>query len=329
MFHEARIKLTAWYLIIIMGVSLSFSGVMYFGVNRELERIGNSQKTRIQGLIRGYPVSIDVPIGPDFDAIAQARLTFLTTLALINLTIFIVSGLGGYFLAGQTLEPIAKMMKEQKEFVSNASHELRTPLTSLMTEIEVALRDKEITLNDTKNLLVSNLEEVKKMNNLSNYLLSLNKLQDGKLLTKTTPVDLKPVVENVVKKLEALALKKKIHIKTNLKNSIIKGNQAALEELVTILLDNAIKYSNSGGKILITTTSKKVLKVADEGIGIPRADLPHIFDRFYRAEYSRNKEKTDGYGLGLSIAKSIIDIHKASVRVKSEVGKGTTFTVTF
>jgi hypothetical protein len=127
MFKKARIKLTVWYLAIIMVISLSFSGVIYTGVNNELNRIENFQRTRIQGIIRGFPVPVEISSSPDTDAINEARARIILTLTFINLCILILSGLGGYILAGQTLDPIKKMVDEQKEFVSNASHELRTP----------------------------------------------------------------------------------------------------------------------------------------------------------------------------------------------------------
>jgi len=122
MFHEARIKLTVWYLAIIMAISVSFSGVIYVGVNNELIRIETFQRNRIQRIEQGFPNPVDIPPRPDQDAIEESRIRIILTLAAINLAILILSGVGGYFLAGQTLDPIAEMVDEQKEFVSDASH---------------------------------------------------------------------------------------------------------------------------------------------------------------------------------------------------------------
>ena len=115
-----------------------------------------------------------------------------------------------------------------------------------------------------------------------------------------------------------------------LKNYRIYGNKQSLIELLTILLDNAIKYSNKNRLVILK--SKKLdhrilITVSDQGIGIDRENLPHIFDRFYRADKSRSKEKITGYGLGLSIAKRIIDIHNGIIRAESKLGKGSEFTV--
>jgi len=328
MFKKARIKLTVWYLAIIMAISLSFSGVIYFGVNRELVRIESFQRTRIQGIIRGFPMPVEVSPNPDSDAIAESRTRIVLILGLVNLSILVLSGLGGYFLAGLTLDPIAEMVDEQKEFVSNASHELRTPLTSLMTEIEVALRDKKITLGGAKKLLTSNLEEVKKMNDLSNYLLKLNKSEYDKTQIEFKQVDLKQIVLNAIDKILPLAAASTIKIVEKLSTAEVKGNEDSITELAIILLDNAIKYSKKGGSIDVKTYGSS-LEITDHGIGIPERDIPHIFDRFYRADSSRSKERTDGYGLGLSIAKSIADAHGARIEVESKVGRGSTFMVTF
>lgn len=319
MFKKARIKLTVWYLIIIMAVSFSFSVIIYTGINKELVRIQNFQKAKILRIIGGRPGVFEVPLSqPDLDAIQEARSKIIFTLGLLNFSILVLSGVGGYFLAGRTLEPIAEMVEEQKQFIGNASHELRTPLTSIKTEIEVSLRDKKLTLLEAKKLLTSNLEEVNKMQNLSNYLLELNRYESGKELAMTK-VDLKSIV------LEAAG---KMKIKKDLHKSLVTGNNDALVELVKILLDNAFKYGGKNPEVSVKVASKTI-EVSDNGVGISSVDMPHIFERFYRADTSRSKEKVGGYGLGLPIADSIARIHGAKISVASKVGSGTTFRVEF
>lgn len=323
MFKEARVKLTAWYLAIIMVISLSFSVVIYIGVNRELVRFENEQTVRqhwAEGLdtilrTNGLPIPPDRPPAIDSETIEASRLRIITVLGIINLSILALAGAGGYFLAGITLEPIKKNMDEQKDFISNASHELRTPLTSLKTEIEVALRDKNLSLSDSKSLLKSNLEDVDKIQKLSNYLLELNKFENKRADIPMSEVDLKSVVEKATKKMR---------VKTDLKKSVVTGNEDSLIELVTILVDNAVKYSLKGKDVAVRTRPGGILEVEDHGVGIPAADIPHIFERFYRSDKSRG---TDGYGLGLSIAKSTVDAHGGKISVESKVGKGSKFTV--
>lgn len=269
----------------------------------ELNRIENMQRLR-----RPNPAFL---IDPDLINETKARI-FLSLLS-INAIILVISGISGYFLAGKTLDPIKRMMDEQKEFVSNASHELRTPLASLKSQIEVALRSKNLKISETKELLRSNLEDVNNMTNLSNYLLKLNKFQNEKLDFKK--VDLAEVVKNAVGRRK---------VKMDLDKTVVNVNQESITELVTIFVDNAIKYGD--GKEITLNLKNNVLKFTDNGTGISEEDLPHIFDRFFRGDKARSH---DGYGLGLSIAKQIADNHNAKIKVHSKLGIGTTFKVIF
>lgn len=323
MFEKARLKLTLNYLAIIMTISLAFSMAVYTGVNRELERIENFQRQRIIKILGGLPVPFEIA-APDSEAITMARVRIITVLGFINLSILFLSGVAGYYLAGQTLDPIKRSMDEQKEFVSSASHELRTPLTILKSEIEVALRDKKLTTKDSKDLIRSNLEEVNRMQKLTDYLLKLHKFEELDKISYSK-VDLKIIADEATEKIKKLAEVKKIKIIKNLKNTSVLGNKEALMEVALILLDNAIKYTPEGKNIYVETVNK-ILTIRDEGIGISRDDLGHIFERFYRVDKSRKK---DGYGLGLSIARTIIDLHKGTITVESKLQKGSTFKVIF
>lgn len=303
MFTEARIKLTIYYLSIIMIISLFFSAIIYQGAAFELSRIENRQR-----MMRPNPSFMIDP-----DIIQETEYRILISLLVLNGVILVGSGLSGYFLAGKTLAPIQKMMDEQKEFVSNASHELRTPLASLKSQIEVALRSKNLNTKELTELLKSNLDDVNNMAKLSNYLLKLNKQQNAKIVFKK--VDLANVITEVVGKRD---------IKLILSKVSINGDRDSLKELVNILVDNAIKYGN--GKEISISLKNKTLKVVDRGIGIPEKDLPHLFDRFFRGDKARSH---DGYGLGLSIAKQITENHNAKIKVESKLGIGSTFKVIF
>jgi len=337
MFKEARIKLTAWYLVIIMAISLSFSAVIYAGINRELVRIEGRalpfvEEFRREREERGLPPPRFEfqPIDPN--TIPEARIRILTILGFINLSILGISGIVGYFLAGQTLRPIALMLEDQKQFISNASHEFRTPLTSLKSEIEVALRDKKMTIRQAKELLKSSLEEVDKMNKLSDYLLRLNKYQSGMADLMFKQVNLKAVGEGAIQNVQGLAKTKKIKINKKLQKVMVNGNKDFLIELATILLENAVKYSHKGKEVIMRTRregSEGLLEIQDFGIGIKKEDISHLFERFFRADASRSKEKKDGYGLGLSIAKSIAELHGTEIDVVSHPQEGSTFSASF
>jgi signal transduction histidine kinase len=336
MFKSARIKLTAYYLAIMAVVLLVFSTFAYRGFLFEIRRTMREK--------RSGEVMFNVP--PPFGMFAtpgeidevytqvykEAKERVLLTLVILNVSILVLSGLGGYILAGYTLAPIEKMLSEQKRFVSDASHELRTPLTALKTEIEVSLKDKKLDLSQAKKLLISNLEEVDKMQKLSDYLLSLNKYQGGGVKPELSSINLKKAVEKAIEKTQPLAKKKEIVIEKSLKNIFIRANEISLTELAVILLDNAIKYSPRGKKVKVEVKGDDkhaVLEVKDSGMGIKSSELPYIFNRFYRADTSRSKEKVDGYGLGLSIAKAIVDTFGGNIKVKSVLGKGSTFSVEF
>lgn len=327
MFHSARIKLTAWYLLIITLVSFSFSMVIYRALSIELNRVERMHKLRIERRLPNEPPRPFL-LDPELIEETESRLKF--TLTAINLLILTASAGAGYLLAGKTLRPIKNMVEEQGRFVSDASHELRTPLTSLRSEIEVSLRDRHLTYKEMKKILKSNLEEVDKIQKLTDHLLGLSRYQDGETKIDFTEINLKNNAEKAVAKITPLAKRKKIIIRTKLDDVKMKGHSISLIELCIILLDNAVKYSPSGKKIVITLRKDRknaILKVRDQGIGIKSSELPYIFNRFYRADSSRNKDKIDGFGLGLSIAKNIAELHHGKITVNSLPGKGSTFIV--
>lgn len=363
MFKSARLKLTGWYLFIIMLVSAFFSSVIYLGTIRELEGGFRRAELRLKAEELGIPLPRHFPsrledlpprlqeISPRFFSVEDlevAKKRLGLNLLVMNGVILGISALAGYFLAGKTLKPIEKAMGEQKRFVADASHELRTPLAALKTSMEVALRDKKMSVREARKLIKSNLEDIDSLESLSNNLLSLASLQNNSKNLVFGEVDIAEVIRSAYRKIIPLAREKKIEVKIQTQKQTIFANKESLEKMILIFLDNAVKYTSKEGKVTIRTkTDKKhlILEIKDTGIGIAPKDIPHIFDRFYRADQSRSREHlrggrlssrshdssdgegVGGFGLGLSLAKRIIEIHKGSVEVLSKVGKGTTFTV--
>lgn len=322
MFQSARLTLTTWYLLIIMTLSLVFSGVVYRNTSDEIDRVAHQQLQQLER--RGYLPPNQQPL---FDPVVQedAKERLLTNLGLLNLIILVVAGSGGYFLAGKTLQPIEKTLIQQEQFVSDASHELRTPLTVLRSEIEVGLRDEKLTMAQAKELLTSNLEEVVALQALSDNLLALSTLKTLPL----TKVSLSKILAQAKKRVETLAREKQITIDLKDTKLSVNGEETSLIQLFTILLDNAIKYGSLKSIVKISTEKNNkhaTIKVSDSGTGILDKDLPYIFNRFYRADTARSKE-IGGYGLGLSIAKKIVNQHHGNISVKSKKGEGTTFTI--
>lgn len=330
MFISARRKLTAWYLVILMSVSLSFSIVIYRGMTAEIDRFTQLQRLRIERRFdeAGIPRP---PIFIDKEMINEAKNHIVLNLLGINGVIFIVMGGLSYFLAGKTLQPIQEMMEEQNRFVSDASHELRTPLTAMKSSLEVYVRDPKMTLIEARQVLLDNIQEVDRLQSLSESLLTLSENQSESLSNSFTTISPKEILTKAINQTKHGADKKKIKIHIGpIPNKKVKGNEEKLIELFTILLDNAIKYSSKESTISCTGNQIKhriIFNITDRGIGIEKKDIPHVFDRFFRSDSARSRVGVGGYGLGLPIAKKIVDLHKGEIEIESKVNFGTTVIV--
>jgi len=318
MFKSATFKLTTWYLGIIVAVSLLFSIVIYTLALREVSsRVGIVQTN----VIWSQP---DFILARD-DQIHQAEANLVFGLAIANICIWTIGGIGSYYLARRTLAPIEEAHEAQSRFVSDASHELRTPLASMKTELEVALRDKTLSKHEAIQLLASNLEEVDKLTQLSSTLLQLAKLDTSAVISERVP--LQAATQTAVKRFGQEA--RRVRIKKTLSIDA-SANRLHVEELVTILVDNALKYSPPHSLINLSFIRQKQLvgfEISNEGEGITEHALPHIFDRFYQTEKSRTNSHQKGYGIGLSLAKKIVELHYGELSASSAPGETTTFRV--
>ncbi len=329
MFESARIKLTLLYLIILMTVSGIFSLVIYRFVTLEIER----GFVRVEQRLRQNRPELLPPRGQYLlfmDEYEDAKREVAVRLLYLNGVIAIVAASGAYYLASKTLKPIEEAYEEQKRFIADASHELKTPITAIKTNIEVTLRDKRLNLKSAKGVLKESLQDITGLQSLTLTLLSLTRYQGSEAKLIFEPVDLQDILHKSVKKLSTFAKEKKISMKEEVSPVVFCGDSESVSKLVTILVDNALKYTDKGGKVTVSAGKVKRLveiKVKDNGMGISSEDLPHIFDRFYRADQSRCKQKIPGYGLGLSMAKKIVDLHDGSIDVISEIDKGATFII--
>lgn len=322
MFQSATLKLTTWYLGIIIAISLLFSIVIYSIASSEV-----SARISYLQLSPRFDLGINRTYLDNYrnTQIHEAEVNLITSLVITNICIWIAGGIGSYYLARRTLEPIEQAHEAQSRFTSDASHELRTPLASMKTEIEVALRDKSISKDEMHELLASNLEEVNKLSDLSHMLLQLSRLDHDSITQDKVTLD--KVFDAVIPRLNKP--NHRITVKEG-KSHAILGNQASIEELLTILVDNALKYSPEESMITVTPITQKDMagfEVQNSGDGIPADVLPHIFDRFYRADQSRTSGTKKGYGLGLSLAKKIVELHNGELSVSSAPGETTTFRV--
>jgi signal transduction histidine kinase len=331
MFYSARIKLTFWYLVIIMIITGLFSIAFYraatYEVERVIRRLEYTQQTHGY-ILRGRQLfEYELP-DETLEELKKSKQQLQSLLIFINGGILVISGAAAYILAGRTLAPIQKMIDDQEQFVSSASHELRTPIATLRAEMEGSLLEKHISDQRARELIRSNLEELGVLQELSNNLLRIaqvHNLNDEQILKQ---ISLQEILLHAEKKVMPLAKQKQIQITAQTKKMIIRGDKASLVEVFVILLDNAIKYSPKKSTIQIKIRKKLksvIITIVDQGAGISKNDMLHIFDKFYRADKSRSKQ--DGYGLGLSIARSIVEKHEGTISVTSKIGIGSTFTV--
>jgi len=322
MFESATLKLTAWYLAILVAISLLFSIVIYSTASSEIS-------TRLGYLQNDPRLILNVPLNKlnvlRDTQVHEARANLIISLIITNLCIWVAGGIGSYYLARRTLTPIEEAHEAQSRFTSDASHELRTPLASMKTEIEVALRDPALSKDEMRELLSSNLEEVNKLTQLSQTLLQLSRLDHDNIPREQ--VKLLKTAKVVAEKFDKDTSRIKID---NKKSYSVLANPANVEELFTILLDNALKYSPPKSVVSVSFMKQRQLagfEVSNEGEGITPDALPHIFDRFYRADTSGTGGNKKGYGLGLALAKKIVELHDGELTVSSAPHKKTTFRV--
>lgn len=329
MFESARLKLTAWYLLIIFTISVVFSSAFYHVSTREVQRLINRLEVGKQleetGAIPPLPRGRNMPT---IEELQELKARALFTLFIINGAILVCAGGASYFLAGRTLHPIKMMVDEQNIFISNASHELRTPLATLRAEMESNLLEKHITNKQARALITSNLEEVNTLQGLTNSLLKITQAHTRTEKPTCGNIPLQEIIKQAEKKVITLAKQKNIVIKKKTISAEVCVNAQELIECFVILMDNAIKYSEPNTTITIESSvaGKTVTThITDEGMGISQKDMPHIFTRFYRADTSRSQ--IEGYGLGLSIAHDTLIRYKGNITVHSKEGSGSTFSI--
>lgn len=233
---------------------------------------------------------------------------------------------------------VIRDMTEQKQldkirtdFIANVSHELRTPVAMLQGYSEALLDDVVGTEEDRREIAMIIYEESKRMGRLVNELLDLAKMESGTFSLDRQKVAIEPYLNKIVKKFAGLAKDNQVILEKDLSGNdrIYYFDPDRIEQVLTNLIDNAIRHSHAGGRIFVKEYPGKdgfYLEVIDEGSGIPKEDLPFVFERFYKADKARTRGSS-GTGLGLAIAKNIVVAHGGTIDVKSKLGEGTTFTI--
>ncbi len=321
--RTATLKLTAWYLAILITVCLAFSVALYRISSQEFDRPLPPSGIRYQS----------GDIDQTYQALRQARAeeskrNILVNLTMLNLVTLTIGAGASYLFAKRTLRPIEEALESQARFTSDASHELRTPLAVMRTENEIALREKKLTVASLATTLKSNLEEVARLQQLTDRLLALSSNQSLTL----EPFSVTDVVSEVLSRQQHIANQNGIVLVTKGKPPKYRalGSIDATCDIVSILVDNAVKYSPKKSQVTIEVRVKNStveIAVCDEGPGISNADKERIFDRFYRADQSRSKQHVEGHGLGLALAKRLADLSNASITIENGKVKGAIFTL--
>ena len=249
-------------------------------------------------------------------------------IVVVMASFWILSILASLYLARVSVKPLLESMQKQKSFVENASHELRTPLAVLQNRLETLFRKPEATIMESSESIASSLEEVRNMKFLTTNLLNLARRDDG---IKPEFGEVEPDFFNTTfTNYEMISSENnRVFRFQNRVHRTIITDKLLLKQLMTILFDNAVKYTEEEGDIYFEISTKErslYLTVADNGIGISAADKKKIFDRFYRVDKARTRQK-GGFGLGLSLAKQIVDALKGSISVKDNKPNGTIFEV--
>lgn len=238
----------------------------------------------------------------------------------------------GFYLAKGSLIPIRKAWQKQQQFVADASHELRTPLSVTKLNLEYLFRHPDHTIEEDSEIILQAINEINYLTKMTSELLTLARSDADELMIQQDKVRLDQLINQVVREIRPFAEARRVDLQLEeLEPLEMNGDRERLKQLFIILFDNGIKYSKEQGGVSISgekNGSKLRVTIKDEGIGIPRQDLPYIFDRYFRGDRSRTRQY-EGTGLGLSIAKWIVEAHEGRIRIESEEGKGTQVTLTF
>jgi len=253
------------------------------------------------------------------------------TILILSMVFFWILSIGiSYFLTTLSMRPILASWKKQQEFVENASHELRTPLTIIQNSLERLFTKPNHTIIDESESIAQALAETRRLTGLTADLLTIARSDANQLTLVKEKVELAPFIAELVKPFKEIAeLDEKRFVIENFADTTAVFDQKKIHQVLVILLDNALKYTSSGDKItLLSEISNKhwLIEVKNTGPSITDEEKARIFDRFYREDRSRSKE-TGGYGLGLAIAKQIVDEHKGQISVKDLLPKGVIFQI--
>jgi two-component system sensor histidine kinase CiaH len=282
----------------------------------------------------GQEVIGRVFVGEDITSYYQLLKSLLIVMVVVAILFIVAAAFVGHLLAGRAIIPIKQSFVRQREFVADASHELRTPLSILLTSVDVVQSDDGNQLSAFSVQVLDDMKsEVRRMSKMVGDLLTLARADAGVSNVMKEKFDLITASEQIIRSFQLVADEKGVALELDYQTPIsVFADKERLSQLLLILIDNAIKYTPTGGKVKIelrTITGSKPtvsITVQDTGVGIPDEHKKLIFDRFYRIDKVRSREE-GGSGIGLSIAKWIVDAHGGTIKVESTPGHGSSFVI--
>lgn len=262
------------------------------------------------------------------ETLKKQAFSFFTSGIIAFCAFFIIS----VILANIAVKPVERTMNQQKQFIADISHELKTPIAVISTNADIIISHEDSTVRDEKKWLDYIKDAAARMTDMINTMLYLAKSEEDEAVIELKEFELSSAAYEISLPFESICFEKGKELTINIDPDIlIKGDEVSIKQLMVILIDNAVKYSNDNGKIKFSVFSsgdKAHISVFNTGEPIPKENIPHIFERFYRVDKARSREK-GGSGLGLSIAKRIIEQNEGSISVTSNEQHGTVFECSF
>lgn len=329
-FSRASFRIEPFILDIISHWNASENDVSVYTKEGDHERRNKIMMTAKPVYQNGEAVQT-VYVGKDVTAMYNGLRKSTYAMAALGFFALLLATVLGHILSGKTMEPLREAYEKQRQFAADASHELRTPLAVVMASADLLQNDPSITSPFLKQVIEDVRDEVKKMAKLVGDLLLVARSDNKALKLKLTRFHAEKLLSQTVRLMQPLAAKKKIVlVNRETEKHEIMADEQKVKQLMLILVDNAVKYTPEGGRVetgfLPAASGCIRFYVQDTGIGIAPEDQKRIFDRFYRVDKARSREM-GGNGLGLSIAMEIVKLHQGNIKVDSEPGKGTRFTV--
>lgn len=301
------------------------------------EAVSDNKETgefKLDGTYWGYIVRSEgnrymiafIDISSERTILTRLIYTFLITAAVMLVMIYLISR----FFADRAIKPVSEAFSKQRQFIADASHEIKTPLAIIGTSVDLVMTNKADSVESQSKWLGYIKAEAAKMNRLTSDLLYLARLDHAETQKLYADFDISGETENVILSMEGIAYEKSVSLDYDIEPALsVFGCREQIAEVITALLDNAIKFAGENGwtsVCMIKRHNNVLLTVSNSGNEINKEHMDRIFDRFYRADKSRSG-RSGGYGLGLSIVKTIIEQHKGKISVKSSREEGTTFHV--